>query len=72
MESSERKLKSNNESQNLPSVSYLEELQTLAKKELNQTDFPNAEKIIREGLQKWPELIDKELGRFKSYVKTTI
>ena len=48
-----------------PTAEYLNELQVQALDVSKEEDATFGEKIIREGLQNWPELIDEELRKFK-------
>lgn len=48
-----------------PTAEYLNELQAQALDVSNEEDATFGEKVIREGLQNWPELIDEELRKFK-------
>ncbi len=48
-----------------PTAEYLNELQVQALEVSKEEDATFGEKIIREGLQNWPELIDEELRKFK-------
>ena len=48
-----------------PTAEYLNELQVQALEVSKEEDATFGEKIIREGLQNWPELIDDELRKFK-------
>lgn len=48
-----------------PTAEYLNELQVQALGVSKEEDATFGEKIIREGLQNWPELIDEELRKFK-------
>ncbi|WP_156308986.1 hypothetical protein [Sphingobacterium endophyticum] len=51
-----------------PSAEYLNELQAQALEVSKEEDATFGEKIIREGLQNWPELIDEELRKFKEKI----
>lgn len=48
-----------------PTAEYLNELQAQALDVSKEEDATFGEKVIREGLQNWPELIDEELRKFK-------
>ena len=49
-----------------PSAEYLEKLQQDAIQAMKNLDATEGEKVIRQGLQAWPELIDQELQKFKA------
>lgn len=57
--------KNSNELTKKPDQIYLDRLQVEAKEKSNAEDPTIGEKVIREGLQQWPEYIDQELQRFK-------
>ena len=58
----EQNSSSNNEP---PTAEYLNRLQEEAMLKTKEEDATFGEQVIREGLQKWPDLIDEELRKFK-------
>ena len=48
-----------------PTAEYLNQLQEEAMLKTKEEDATFGEQVIREGLQKWPDLIDEELRKFK-------
>jgi len=48
-----------------PTSDYLNQLQEQALNVTKEEDATFGEQVIREGLQKWPNLIDEELRKFK-------
>lgn len=66
MENRNDALEQNSSSNNEPPTGeYLNQLQEEAMLKTKEEDATFGEQVIREGLQKWPDLIDEELRKFK-------